>query len=357
MKYIFIVQGEGRGHMTQAISLRNLLVDNGHEVINVFIGKSRMRVIPDFFYKKMQAPVEPFDSPNFLVDKNKKGIKIFSSIFYNLFRARVYFKSIKTIHDAVKHQKPDAIINFYEMLCGLYYLRYNPPIPHFCIGHQFYFYHPAFSFPKGFWLDKKMLKIHTRLSAIRATKRLALSFTYQPDVPTKKLFVVPPLVREEILKAAPDDNGYILAYVLNRGYIKEIEQWHETRQNINVHLFGDLKTDELHLQDKLTLHKINDEKFIHYMCNCSAFASTAGFESICEAMFLNKPVMIIPTANHFEQRCNAIDATYTGAGIMADSFELSELLNYITTRNQDNSSFKKWVLSAHKLFLLHLNKI
>jgi uncharacterized protein (TIGR00661 family) len=354
VKYIFIVQGEGRGHMTQAISLRNLLVENGHEVIKVFIGKSRMRVIPDFFYEKIQAPVTPIDSPNFLVDKDKKGIRVFSSILYNLRRANVYLKSIKTIHDEVKRLKPDAIINFYEMLCGLYFLRYNPPIPHFCIGHQYYLYHPAFSFPKGFWLDKKLLSIHTRLSAARATKHLALSFSYQPDVPAKKIFVVPPLIREEILNASVDDQGYILGYVLNSGYIKEIAQWHETSMDVKVHLFGDGKADELELQNNLTLHKINDEKFIHYMCNCSAFASTAGFESICEAMFLNKPVMMIPTAGHFEQRCNAFDAEKAGAGFVAGSFKLAELSDYITTYNQNNAPFKQWVISAHKLFLLHL---
>ena len=32
MRYVFIVQGEGRGHLTQAISMERLLRENGHEV-------------------------------------------------------------------------------------------------------------------------------------------------------------------------------------------------------------------------------------------------------------------------------------------------------------------------------------
>ena len=32
MKFLFIVQGEGRGHLTQAITLENILLRNGHEV-------------------------------------------------------------------------------------------------------------------------------------------------------------------------------------------------------------------------------------------------------------------------------------------------------------------------------------
>lgn len=39
MKILFIVQGEGRGHLTQAISMEKLLRSNGHEVVEVLVGK------------------------------------------------------------------------------------------------------------------------------------------------------------------------------------------------------------------------------------------------------------------------------------------------------------------------------
>ena len=32
MKILFIIQGEGRGHLTQALSLRQKLMAEGHEV-------------------------------------------------------------------------------------------------------------------------------------------------------------------------------------------------------------------------------------------------------------------------------------------------------------------------------------
>lgn len=35
MKFLFIVQGEGRGHFTQAITLEDMLLRNGHEVVEV----------------------------------------------------------------------------------------------------------------------------------------------------------------------------------------------------------------------------------------------------------------------------------------------------------------------------------
>ena len=52
MKILFIIQGEGRGHLTQALSLRQKLTDEGHQVVGVLVGKSPARRLPDFFSKK-----------------------------------------------------------------------------------------------------------------------------------------------------------------------------------------------------------------------------------------------------------------------------------------------------------------
>ena len=66
MKVLFIVQGEGRGHLTQAITLEEILRRNGHEVVEVLVGKSNTRRLPGFFNRSIQAPVKRFLSPNFL---------------------------------------------------------------------------------------------------------------------------------------------------------------------------------------------------------------------------------------------------------------------------------------------------
>lgn len=35
MRFLFIVQGEGRGHLTQALTLEDMLRRNGHEVVEL----------------------------------------------------------------------------------------------------------------------------------------------------------------------------------------------------------------------------------------------------------------------------------------------------------------------------------
>ena len=56
MKFLFIVQGEGRGHLTQALTLEEHLLREGHEVVEVLVGKSRNRELPTFFRQNSKLP-------------------------------------------------------------------------------------------------------------------------------------------------------------------------------------------------------------------------------------------------------------------------------------------------------------
>lgn len=57
MKVIFVIQGEGRGHLTQALALKQMLLHEDHEVVKVLVGKSKNRVIPEFFMNQIGTPI------------------------------------------------------------------------------------------------------------------------------------------------------------------------------------------------------------------------------------------------------------------------------------------------------------
>lgn len=358
MNFLFIVQGEGRGHMSQALSMSQVLKTNGHEVVKVLIGKSKRRTIPTYFFDKIDAPSSTYESPNFVIGKDNKKIRLLPTILYNMARGMSYFKSLRFIHREIKKSKPDVVINFYEVMSGIYFYLYRPDIVHCCIGHQYMGLHPDFEFPKGRNMERWMFKAHTRVTCLKSNLLLGLSFSKYNNIPSKHLHVIPPLLREEILQATPGDKGYILAYILNQGYAREIEEWHAQHSQTEIHLFGDAPFEESFkvIRDHLTWHQINDETFIEYLTNCTGYISTAGFESVCEAMYLNKPVMMIPTGNHFEQASNALDASKTGAGITGNSFNISKLIDFIPHYQFDNVQYRKWVQSAGRLILEILSR-
>lgn len=340
-KFLFVVQGEGRGHMTQAISMYDLLTAHGDEVCSVMVGCSNNREIPRFFYDKIAALVIPFASPNFVVDGHNKSIKLLPSVLKNLGRLGTFRKSIKLIHQQVKQHQPDGIINFYDPLVGLYYLFNRPRTPLVCVGHQYLMLHPAFPFPKGHAADRISITFYTRLTAYGASKRLALSFYELPAY--KRISVIPPLLRKEVYSASVYEGDYFLVYLVNSGYSDEIIRWNEKNPQQELHCFWDKKDapEEFRHSSTLTFHRLNDQKFLKLMAACKAFISTAGFESICEAMYFGKPVFLVPVEGHFEQLCNAIDAQVAGAGIYATTFSIDTLMHYLPDHIPP-ANFRNW---------------
>ena len=112
MKVLFIVQGEGRGHLTQAITLEEILRRNGHEVVEVLVGKSNTRRLPGFFNRSIQAPVKRFLSPNFLPTPANKRVSITRSVAYNLLQIPAYLHSIGYIHRRIHETEAELIFSF-----------------------------------------------------------------------------------------------------------------------------------------------------------------------------------------------------------------------------------------------------
>lgn len=348
-KFILAVQGEGRGHMTQAISLADMLVEQGHTVCAVILGSSDRRKAPPFFMEKIKAPVIQLKSPNFVTDKQNKRIKVLKTLVYNVSKLGTYKNSLKEIDEVINAFKPDVVINFYDLLMGLYYRFYNPKPKLICIAHQYVYFHPDFEFPQGRVLDKIVIRFYTRLTAFGSSKNLALSF-YKIYTASQDVVVVPPLLRKEVFNLECKQENFYLVYLVNNGYFEDVLQWHFMNPDVELHCF----TDQAELllynysfdRKKLFIHPINDTMFLDMMSKAKGLASTAGFESVCEAMYLGKPVMMVPVEGHFEQFCNSRDAHKAGAGIYSDNFDLSKLSIFSSTFDGNNSWFKNWVSNA-----------
>lgn len=353
-KYILAVQGEGRGHMTQALSMYDLLIEQGHTVCAVILGSSGTRDVPKFFFEKINAPIVQLQSPNFVSDKKNKSINVPKSVIYNFSKLKTFRKSLKTIDALMKEHQPDVVINFFDLLIGLYYRFYRPSAKLVCIAHQYIYFHPDFEFPEGHWLDRAAIKFYTKLTATGSSKNLGLSF-YKIHTNNEEVVVVPPLLRKEVFNLEPKKDDFYLVYLVNRGYFEEVLNWHSQHPETTIHCFTDQPEliHDAYRFDRNTLfvHAINDTLFLEMMSKARGLASTAGFESVCEAMYLGKPVLMVPIQGHYEQFCNSRDAYKAGAGIFSDSFDLSKLANFSSTFDGSNPWFKNWVANAkHRIY-------
>jgi uncharacterized protein (TIGR00661 family) len=360
-KVLFVVQGEGRGHMTQAISLKQLLEKNGFEISGALVGTSSRRKIPDFFIRQFSGvSVIGMQSPNF-VTKNNRGINIPATIWSNFVRLRTYLRSARLLKEKVAEWNPDIIVNFYEPIVGLYaktvHKSKRPPIV--CIAHQYLGEHTGFKFPEGHAIDRIFLKNYTRLTAFGAESILALSFDQLGYHKDKKLKVVPPLLRNEVKQLVASKQGYYLCYLVNAGYRDDIEKWHRSNSGICLHVFTDMDSEKefVEVHENLFFHKLSDTKFLSYMAGCNGLISSAGFESVCEAFYLDKPVFMVPVEGHFEQLCNGHDAKRAGVGIYDKKFAIGKFLDWLPEHKSRSAAFQKWESSAEKHFVKYFNEV
>ncbi len=360
MKYIFIIQGEGRGHLTQAMTLERLLESCGHEVVEMLVGKSPTRKLPAFFTDGIHARLTCFESVNFATSADGKHPNILKSILVNTANAHKILPSISLIGKYINESGADAVVNFYEMLGTVGYWKSGRKIPMFCIAHQFLFLHRDMRLPRKGFAGHGSLNFFSRCIALGAKKILALSF--RPMNNDGRIAVVPPLLRPALLAYRDSDEfvsgDYILGYILNAGFAEEVMAWHRLHPEVKLHFFWDNASEGpvKVVDDTLTFYYLDDKEFMRQMAGCMAYASTAGFESICEAMYLGKPLMMVPS--HIEQQCNAHDATRFCAAVSSDKFNLDVLLDFARSdRFHCDRNFPEWAASASKYIIPELENI
>ena len=344
MKFLFIIQGEGRGHLTQAIAFSKMLEDQGHQLTGVVVGKSKRRTIPDFFIDQIPTKVYPVESPNFETDKGEKRILIGKTITKNLRKAPVFFKSLKQIDEIVKSTEPDIILNFYDLLGGLYNALFRPRAHFWVIGHQYLMYHPSFKFARSIAFQKELFQLNTWLTALGADKKIALAFKPLSQIHEGKLVIAPPLLREEVKHLKSQIGDFILAYMVNPGYAEEVISFATKYPHLRIKAYWDKKKakETENPLPNLSFHKIHDRYFLEDMANCRGLVCTSGFESVCEALFLKKPVMVIPVKGQYEQACNALDTVESGVGIASKKFDFGKLEERIASYQKTEDDFQEW---------------
>lgn len=356
MRILFIVQGEGRGHLTQALSLSQQLSKTRHEVVACLIGKETPDDFSSTIEEQLNVSTHFFPSPGLAYKAEGKGLSLRNTFLNNFGKTGRYLDSLKKMNKWIQKYQPDLIINFYDLLAGIHQLRYAATAPPMvCVGHQYLLLHPQFEFPEGRQLDRLLINLNSRITAMKAKKLFALSFS--PVQSGQKIIGVPPLIRKEAISQPVHQFNYYLAYLTNPDLLRHLAKWHKDHQHLEMHVF--IKTDQENEVEQwhknLFVHRLDSDKFLRLMANAKALITTAGFESVCEALYFDKPIMMVPVPNHFEQLCNAHDAQRFGAGIAQQEFNLDKFMDYIQHHKSPGQQFRSWLEESREKIITEID--
>lgn len=358
LRVLFVVNGEGRGHLSQALALGELLLEGGHRVVGVLVGEHTHGSIPPFFGTGFGVETVSFPGPRLVPGLRHRSISRVATFTHNVVRIPRFVRSFERLRAAIRETRPDVVVNFYDMLGGLAFAADVPPgVRMISLSSLHYLAdHPVAEPPKATPIERVMLRSLNRLTAPAGATRVALSLRPLDELASPaatRPFVLPPILRRAVLDASPTSGDHLLVYLLHHGHAAELARWHEAHPEVVVHGFWDRPgaPERTELRRGLVFHRISDGLFLDLMRGCRGLVTTAGFQAVAEAMWLGKPVLMVPTGGHSEQRWNAREAVLAGAGMSGTRFDLTPFLDYVPAHRPVSSAYRAWVMEGRRRWL------
>ena len=344
LRVLLAVQGEGRGHMTQALALAGMLRRRGHAVVGAVVGTDRWGDVPAFFRRGLGAPVETVESPGLVSDAAGR-VRPAATLLRALRQHARYRASLDRLSVILDRDEPDVVVNFYEALVGAHSQLRVSDVPTVAVGHQFMASHPGYPLLPGQPVQRAAMQAYTALVGAGASARLALSFY---DAPSRGALVTPPLLRDSLgALAGREKRDEILVYLMQPRLAPELAAWSDRNPGVRLHAFAPVEPHRH--SPALAFHGLSGRAFLERMAVARGVVCTAGFETVSEAMWLGTPAFMVPTPGHYEQRCNAADAAAVGAGLVGESLDLDPFLDYLGHHTADPGPFRQWVARAEGL--------
>jgi len=138
-----------------------------------------------------------------------------------------------------------------------------------------------------------------------------VSSFYAP--PLKKAYadttLVGTLIRPEIAQLTPVRGRHLVAYMRRRAPAGVLEALAASGREVRIYGLGERAAEK-----NLRFLPIEQQRFIDDLASCEAVVSTAGNQLVGEALYLGKPMLVLPEPRNFEQAVNAHFLEQSGAG-------------------------------------------
>ncbi|MEI6342570.1 MAG: glycosyltransferase family protein [Verrucomicrobiota bacterium] len=332
--------------MTQALGFKDWARRRGHQIVAAMAGRPASRSWPAFFEHGLGVPVRPLASPEMRYQR-QRHLDVPGTVWFLITRLGAFRRSAANIAATVAETRPDLLVNFMEPTAGWYARSPRRAVPVLAVGHQFMLRHPQYPRPAGpspvHWGFLQYVALTGRADA-----RHALSY-YEADPRGigQAGIVAPPLLRDEVLVMDGRANdGHLLAYLLNAGYLPPLLDALRRRRNLRAHVFCHRPGAPAHEEAApgVVVHALDARLFLRLMDSAHAVLCSAGFESLSEAGWLGKPTLAVPIEGHREQTLNAADAAGVGLCTTSPHPDLDRLPS--APSPTQTSRFRSWVLQS-----------
>jgi uncharacterized protein (TIGR00661 family) len=276
MKIFYAVQATGNGHISRAMELLPYLERYGK--VDIFLSGANNSL-------QLDASVKYRSKGMSLFYTDKGGLN-YPKIVREFSPLRI-MKEVKQL----PVEKYDLVLNDFESITSLACAYKKVASVNF--GHQASFVSPKVPRPE----QKSVMGEWILRNYARATQYIGLHFRQYDD------FILPPVIKKEILQAEPQDKGHITVY-LSSYSDATVKHYLEPLKEFRFHVFS--KEVKQPLQEgNILFIPVSKNAFNKSLISCKAIITGAGFETPAEALYLGKKLLVIPIRGQYEQFCNA----------------------------------------------------
>jgi uncharacterized protein (TIGR00661 family) len=236
----------------------------------------------------------------------------------------------ETVREIVREFAPDVIISDAEV--WTHRVAESLKIPRISFDHIGLM---AYCQPPVEWLDRPAAWFDAQCYRwlMRQPDRILVSSFYPVPSNRPEIKIVGPLLRQAVREVPQSHGNHLLAY-FNQGKDQLRPKILEALAGAGrpVHVYGSDRRDQ---EGPLQFLPLSNLPFLEDLASCHAVISTAGNQLIGEAIFLGKPVCVIPEAC-VEQRLNAAAVERLGIGmrVSARRFSAEQVRTFL--RNHDD---------------------
>jgi uncharacterized protein (TIGR00661 family) len=288
MKIFYAVQATGNGHISRAMELLPYLERYGQ--VDIFLSGANNSLQLDSAVRYRSKGLSLFYT-------NSGGLN-----YWEIARQIAPLRIWKEVRD-LPVEKYDLVINDFESITSLACAYKKVPSVNF--GHQASFISPKVPRPEkkdpmGEWILRHYA---------RATQYIGLHFKQYDD------FILPPVIKKDILQAEPQDKGHITVY-LSSYNDATVRQYLQPMKEFRFQVFS--KEVKQPVQDgNILFIPVSRSAFNKSLITCKAILTGAGFETPAEALYLGKKLMVIPIRGQYEQFCNAAALKKMGVPVLS----------------------------------------
>lgn len=338
-RILYGVNGEGFGHSTRSIEVIDFLIGQGHQVKVATFGKGYENLRHHFDMVEISGA-------RFVYQENE--VKYLKTAVKNLLQTPESLKSLNILDNIVNDFKPQLIISDFEPLTSA--VANLKRIPLISFDNEHVLTKTKYDYPKNYKSEHQVAKLITRMMIFRAKAYLVLSFF--PCRPlSRKVFILPPLIRSQVMNLKATDGDYIFVY-LNNEFSGLLDILKQADAKFVVYGFDCDKQE-----GNLIFKKFDQIKSSEDLAASKAVIATAGFSLISEALFLGKPYLAMPAHKQFEQFLNGYHLAKLGYGEYYEKLTPEILNNFLDNLEKYKKNLNGGIKSGNQAVFAKLQEL